>query len=641
MYQASSYRVFCLSVLAIFFPATAPAQQSTSQLGNVLNAPVRPGNSGFDGVIETSNLDVNLQQQNGNPIEGAVTVTLLNLAGQIYRQTTTKEAHLRFNDIAPTEYKIQVMSPVYARALKEVVAPANASTQVTIVLQPAEGVDVGMALSLSALKPKAQKEVAKAMDALRANKPEAARGYLAALSREVPNHPEVSYLQGVYASELKDWDKAKVEWLHTTQLNPGHVRALLSLAEVSIQEKNSKEAIKYAKRAVETDSGSWRAHALLAEGYTLQATPSETIQEAERAIELARGQDTGLEPLLAQALAQLGDKKRATEVLKPYVERHPNDSSAKKELEMLSAPAGSGASGARPITAEEVIAAATSEAVLATMGRSTWMPADIDASVPTVDTGASCPLDEVVRKAGERMEEFVHDVNRFTATELVKHESINGRGFAAAPESAKYDYLVSVDAAQPGRLSFDEDRQNKAATAGYPESTMTDGLPGLVLMFHPYYAKNYAMTCEGLSRGNGQLTWQVRFEQRKDRPNVLRGYRVGVEGQSYPVALKGRAWIGVETSQIVRMETDLVAPLPQIRLALDHIAVEYAPVHFRQGAVDMWLPQSAEVFYEWRGRRVHRTHTFSHYMLFSVDDQQKISVPKGTEAPAPDNEKPN
>jgi tetratricopeptide (TPR) repeat protein len=641
MYRAVSIRVFCFSVLVIFFSTSARAQQSTSQLGNVLNAPVRPGNTGFEAVIETSNLDVNLQQQNGAPIEGTLIVMLLNLSGQVYRQTTTKEAHLRFNDIAPTEYRVQVVSPVYAKVLKEVVAPANASTQVTIVLQPLEGMDVGMALSLSALKPRAQKQVAKAMDALRANKPEAASGYLAALSREVPNHPEVTYLQGVYASELKDWGKAKAEWLHTIELNRRHVRALLSLAEVSILEKKSKEAIEYARRAVEADSGSWRAHALLAEGYTLQGTPAETIQESERAIELARGKDTGLEPLLARALAQQSDKKRATAVLQPYVEKHPNDSSAKKQLDMLNAPEGSGTASAQPVTAEDVIAAATREAVLATMGRATWMPPDIDSSVPPVEAGASCPLDEVVQKVGGRMEEFVHNVNRFTATELVKHESINGKGFASAPESAKYDYLVSVDAAQPGRLSFDEYRQNKTATAGFPEATMTDGLPGLVLMFHPYYAKNYAMTCEGLSRWNGQLTWQIRFEQRKDRPDVLRSYRVGVEGQSYPVALKGRAWIGLETNQIMRMETDLVAPLPQIRLALDHIAVEYAPVHFRQGAVDMWLPQSAEVFYEWRGHRVHRVHTFSQYMLFSVDDKQKISAPKGQDPQAPESENPN
>jgi hypothetical protein len=114
---------------------------------------------------------------------------------------------------------------------------------------------------------------------------------------------------------------------------------------------------------------------------------------------------------------------------------------------------------------------------------------------------------------------------------------------------------------------------------------------------------------------------------------VLRSYRLGLDGPSYPVALKGRAWISLETSEIIRMETDLVAPLPQIRLALDHIAVEYGPVHFRQGAVDMWLPQSAEIFYEWRGHRAHRLHTFSNYMLFSVDDKQRISAPKGQEEP--------
>jgi len=216
--------------------------------------------------------------------------------------------------------------------------------------------------------------------------------------------------------------------------------------------------------------------------------------------------------------------------------------------------------------------------------------------------------------------------------ESVTHESINGKGFGSAPETAKYDYLVSIDATQPGHLGFDEYRQNKTSTPGYSESVMTDGLPGLVLAFHPYYAKNYAMKCEGLSKWNGQLAWQVHFQQRKDQPNVLRSYRVGMQGQSYPIALKGRAWIGVESYQIVRMETDLVAPLPQIRLALDHVSVEYASVYFHKGEVEMWLPQHAEVFYEWRGRRVHRRHSYTQYMLFSVDDKQRISAPKVEEA---------
>lgn len=639
MQRSIFYFILWVSASGLFSAASALGQQSTSPLGNVLNARPGAGNTGFDAVIGTSTLDIYLQQQDGAPMQGVVVVTILNLAGQVYRQMTTREGHLRFNDVAPTEYTIQVVSPIYAKAVKKVEAPTNTSMQVTMVLQPAEGVERGMALSLSALKPKAQKQAAKAMEALRANRPEVASGYLLALSRQVPNHPEVSYLYGVCASEMKDWEWAKAEWLHTIALNPRHARALLSLGEVAIGEKRENEAIEYGKRAAEADSASWRAHAVLAEGYALQHAPQETIREAERALELARGQSTGLEPLLAQALEQTGEPKRAIEVLQSYVDKHPNDSPAKKELEVLKAPA-TGDTSVR--TPDELISAAANDAVLATMGRNEWMPADIDASVPMVEASASCVLDDVIKKTGERMEELVRNVNRFTALEAVTHESINGKGFASPAETAKFDYLVNIESTRPGFLTFDEYRRQTSATKGYPASVMTDGLPGLVLVFHPYYAKNYAMQCEGLSKWNGQLAWQVHFLQRKDRPNVLRSYRTGMEGQSHPVALKGRAWIGVDSYQVVRMETDLVAPLPEIQLALDHIAVEYSPVHFQQRQVEMWLPQSAEVFYQWRSRRIHRRHTFSNYMLFSVEDKQKISAPKvpDTGNDLPENEKP-
>jgi hypothetical protein len=149
-----------------------------------------------------------------------------------------------------------------------------------------------------------------------------------------------------------------------------------------------------------------------------------------------------------------------------------------------------------------------------------------------------------------------------------------------------------------------------------------------VLIFHPYNAGNFEMTCEGLTRWNGGLAWQVHFRQRPEKPNTIRAYRLGADGPSYPVALKGRAWILADSFQVARLETDLVAPMPQIRLVADHTAIEYGPVKFRNRNVEMWLPQSAEVFYDWRGRRIHRRHTFSNYLLFAVDDKQRISAPK-------------
>jgi len=80
------------------------------------------------------------------------------------------------------------------------------------------------------------------------------------------------------------------------------------------------------------------------------------------------------------------------------------------------------------------------------------------------------------------------------------------------------------------------------------------------------------MTCEGLAHWNGGLAWQVYSRQRRDKPIRDRVCRLQESGPSYPVALKGRAWIAADTFQIERLETDLVAPLPEIRLAADHTA---------------------------------------------------------------------
>jgi hypothetical protein len=153
------------------------------------------------------------------------------------------------------------------------------------------------------------------------------------------------------------------------------------------------------------------------------------------------------------------------------------------------------------------------------------------------------------------------------------------------------------------------------------------------------------MTCEGLARLSTGLAWQVHFKQRPDKPNVIKRYRIGADGPSYPVALKGRAWISADKYQIVRLETDLVEPIKPIRLAADRAEIEYGPVEFAKGKVSMWLPKTADIYYDWKGQRIHRRHSFSDYMLFAIDDKQKISAPKvddstADSAPATPNKKP-
>jgi hypothetical protein len=85
--------------------------------------------------------------------------------------------------------------------------------------------------------------------------------------------------------------------------------------------------------------------------------------------------------------------------------------------------------------------------------------------------------------------------------------------------------------------------------------------------------------------------WLVHFRQRDDKPNRFAEYNVG--SQHYPMNMKGRAWITTDNLQIVRVDAELVKPVPQ--LAVQHQIAEYGPVHFQKKNLDLWLPQNVDI----------------------------------------------
>ncbi|HKW56928.1 MAG TPA: hypothetical protein VJN42_06170 [Candidatus Acidoferrum sp.] len=75
-------------------------------------------------------------------------------------------------------------------------------------------------------------------------------------------------------------------------------------------------------------------------------------------------------------------------------------------------------------------------------------------------------------------------------------------------------------------------------------------------------------------------------------------------------------------------------PAPEIKLLRDHQLIEYGPVRFRNKSLQLWLPQSADWYCSLNGHRYYRRHTFSQFLLFSVEDKQKITVPDPSTAEA-------
>ena len=88
---------------------------------------------------------------------------------------------------------------------------------------------------------------------------------------------------------------------------------------------------------------------------------------------------------------------------------------------------------------------------------------------------------------------------------------------------------------------------------------------------------------------------------------------------------EGRRW---PTEVLTLNETDLLEPIPEVRLIREHLVINYRPVRFLKNNVELWLPESAQVYMSVRGRFFRREHTFSDYLLFSVDVNQKIAEPK-------------
>ena len=257
-----------------------------------------------------------------------------------------------------------------------------------------------------------------------------------------------------------------------------------------------------------------------------------------------------------------------------------------------------------------------------------WVPQDVDAAPAALISSTPCSLADVVAGASERVQQTVENLDRFTAIESVQHQSVSGSGKLGTVQPRKFDYLVAITHSGNGYLSMQEYRtpQRRGSpryAEQFPGRIATEGTPILVLVFHPLYVRDFAMKCDGLSTWRGQPAWLVRFEERPGVRHHLSN--VVIKNKLYGVRLRGRAWILADSYQVARLETELADPIPQIKLRIERIDVEYRPVQFPERRIELWLPSTAELYLDFADHRFYRKHSFADFTLFSVDVQQQFA----------------
>jgi hypothetical protein len=250
-----------------------------------------------------------------------------------------------------------------------------------------------------------------------------------------------------------------------------------------------------------------------------------------------------------------------------------------------------------------------------------------DTNPPKGEEESACPLMELMQNTSKRLEEFVENVNRISAIEVLEHERLDKHGKVVEREKHKSNYVAIIEETSPGALNVNEYRDGGGGRgSGFPRDIATLGLPLLAMIFHPSHLDEFALRCEGAGVWRDQPVWRVHFQQRKDRPARISDFQLG--DRIVPVLLKGTAWIDAQNYQIVHLESQLLEPIPQVKLYTENQSLDYGPVQFQNSKVSMWLPQAAEINLESGGRHFHHRHIYSDYRIFSVEVGQKIGKPK-------------
>jgi len=583
----------------------------------------------------SSTLVVSVRMPDGSPLDTPAMVNLYTFGGTPAGIGVFWSGTAEFTNLAPSSYTLDVIAAGYKRLTETVQILSDGERQQVSISLTAEPAAPAASLPPGEpiLAPNAAKEVSKALEDLRASKSDDARKHLEKASRLAPSHPDVSYLWGTYYAQVRDFANAQVYWEKTVQISPQHVFSLAALAQLALQRSDYPAATGYLLRASEAAPSAWRYHEQLSETYLNQQQNEQAQRHAQRALELGKERAAGAHYVLARIFAH-DDPEAALMHLDAFLATQPSGSQAieaRKLIDTLRQP-DSPAPGAVNANLESNAKSGlgkkstlSSSLVLDVMPPPKWMPPDVDESMPAVEPVAGCPLQKIQDEAGQRVSEFVDAVNRIAATESLENEVMDRSGLPVRRTSRSYSYVASVQQVRPGMYTMEEYRNGMMDLDLFPERIATLGLTAIVMAFHPSYRDDYEVICEGLSRWRGGLAWQVHFRQKANRPARLRSYRV--DAKSYPIPLRGRAWISADTYQVENLETDLVSSVPQIQLRAEHIAIEYMPVRFISRNQQLWLPGSAEIYFDFNHRRMHRRHTFRNYMLFAVDEKQQISVP--------------
>jgi tetratricopeptide (TPR) repeat protein len=640
----SKSAIWCVAFLCAAAAAPTLAQAGADTVSN----PGTPGNIAQTSDIHMSmaEVEVHLLAPGGTPLTTDARVTLVELGegmddrgrsisasgygGQSQYEANAKKSIANLGEVMGGEYTLEVSAPGYEMHREKLtVVPGYARTRAFVKLNLFDGSSDDLELEqpgVPVLSSSARTYLELTQVALKQGKFKDATKDIQRALKAAPQNPDVHFMAGYAAEQMKDTAGAKAQYEEAVKLFPNDFAAQLALGENLLFASDPNGAIPHFEKALAVGPNSWRGHWLLAESYLQGPHDAErALAEAKRAVEV--GKDKATSALVTQAIAEAfaGQRDQAKKELQAFVHNYPSSNELDRANQFITQIENSTETVMVPLSAKEVDPLDLESVAPEDMP---GLPTAVDPAVPAVTQDVECDLPQVLAGAAARAEEFANNLERFSAKETVIHSLLDSKGVPKNPKSQKFDYVVSVDRTPADFVRFEEIRDGKYAVENFPGQFAVEGIPALVVVFHPKMSGDFKFTCEGLGQRGGQPAWQVRWEQRTDRPARLHSWEV--QGSEYPALLKGRAWLSADSYQLLHMDVDLVQAIKPLRLEYQHMSVDYTPVSFPDRKKALWLPSKVVVYCKYQGHYFRQEHDYSDFTLFSTGVQEKQGTAKGT-----------
>ena len=249
-------------------------------------------------------------------------------------------------------------------------------------------------------------------------------------------------------------------------------------------------------------------------------------------------------------------------------------------------------------------------------------------------------LTELLDKVGAKTAEIARNTPN-----LIARESVTQSAKSAGSVTHDYDYLIlprvqgmdvglnefRVDLKTGDKFQTFDDKEDwlKLERASADLASMMSGRPPLSqgfatswVHFYPLNRPQATFRYLGEQKMEGRRTLVLAFAQKPQAvpsPALFRYH-----GKSYAIYLQGVAWIDPSDFRILRLETDLLAPLPEVSLHRLTADIHFVAARIEEMPTQLWLPREVEVLSVVGTSTVIEVHKYSDYRLFRA--RSKILV---------------